>query len=232
MLHAFIDESYTDDRYYLAAVIVPEESLYLLEEALQFTMAYAGTFGIAETTEFHAHSLMSGRDGWEPIAAQVRSKIAIYQRFLDELAGLPAAMIIRGVDVRRLNARYRYPDPPHQVALQHLLEQIDSYAKTHGEQVHVVADEVPEQKDHAARMLWYQAVGTPGYLSSHLTSITGNLEFLDSKHSAGLQAADAAAYVYRRYDAHTETNPKVRKAVVKLWDSLAPIRTHVWRWDP
>lgn len=212
MLHAFIDESYTAERYYMAALIVAEDDLPKLDTALANTMLYATTFGIDVNTEFHAHRLMVGRNGWEPVKKQVRAKISIYQRFVTELAQLPAVMIVRGVDVTALNARYRYPHPPHQVVLQHTLEQINSYARSRREMVKVLADEVPDQTGHAARMAWHQIVGTPGYLSSKLAAIVAPLEFSDSRSSAGLQATDAIAYIYRRLDAHTETDARVSAA--------------------
>lgn len=232
MLYAFIDESYTNERYYMAALIVDEANLLTLDTALINTMRYAAAFGVDPSTEFHAHQLMSGRSGWEPIAKQVRSKIAIYQRFLTELAQLPAAMIVRGVDVSALNVRYRYPNPPHQVVLQHILEQIDIYARDRGEVVKVLADDVPDATGHTARMAAQQIAGTPGYLSSTLSAIVPPLEFSDSKLSAGLQAADAIVYIYRRLDAHAENNLRVAASVAKLWASLAPIRHHVWCWMP
>ncbi|WP_181026430.1 hypothetical protein [Rathayibacter tritici] len=48
----------------------------------------------------------------------------------------------------------------------------------------------------------------------------------------GLQAADAIAYIYRRRDAHAETNSQVAAAVDRLWVTLDGLVYEVWRWDP
>lgn len=232
MLTAYLDESYTDERYYVAAFIIDDADLPALDAARARMSAFIEGFGVALDTELHAHSLMTGRDGFEPVARQVRARIRIYQQWMTELSALPARIVVRGVDVSRLNARYKYPDPPHQVALQHTLEAIDRCARQHGKQVRIVADIVPGQVAHAEDMVRYQRIGTPGYKSSTLTAVVPPLTFEDSARFPGLQAADAIAYIYRRLDAHTETDGRVGAAVERLWDTLSGLVYEVWRWDP
>jgi hypothetical protein len=141
-------------------------------------------------------------------------------------------MFIDGVDVARLNARYRYPDPPHRVTLRYLLEAVDRHAVRSGERVTVIADEVPDQEDHGRRAADYQMAGTGGYRSSKLATIDMPITFGASHESPGLQAADLLAYLFRRHDAHAETDPRAEKAVNELWDTLRPIWRNVRRWDP
>lgn len=233
MLFAFIDESYTADRYYVAAIIVREENLAHVRNALADARAYARGFGIAaDNVEYHAHSIMTGCDGWEPIKGQPRSAIAIYKDVLRRLAGLPVRMIIRGVDVQRLNARYRYPQPPHEVTLRHLLEQVDKFAEQVGDVVTVIADEVQGQAQHVARAMNYQESGTGGYQPRRLLQIQMPIVFGSSAQSPGVQTADLVVYLYRRLDAHVEIHEKTARQVAAMWSSLDPIRHHVWRWDP
>ncbi|WP_367948754.1 DUF3800 domain-containing protein [Rathayibacter sp. VKM Ac-2857] len=232
MLTAYLDESYTDERYYVAAFLIDEADNPALDAARARMSIFLKGFGVEPSTELHAHSLMTGRDGFEPVARQVRARIRIYQQWMNELAALPARVIVRGVDVTRLNARYKYPDPPHQVALQHTLEAIDRCARQHGKQVRIVADIVPGQVAHAADMIRYQRSGTPGYQSSMLAAVVPPLVFEDSARFPGLQAADAIAYIYRRFDAHVESNSQVASAVQRLWTTLDGLVFEVWRWDP
>ncbi|AZZ57296.1 DUF3800 domain-containing protein [Rathayibacter iranicus] len=229
---AYLDESYTDERYYVAAFIIDDADLPALNAARARMSTFIEGFGVDSDTELHAHSLMTGRDGFEPIARQVRARIRIYQQWMTELAALPAHVVVRGVDISRLNARYKYPDPPHQVALQHTLEATDRCARQHGKQVRIVADVVPGQVAHAENMVRYQHVGTPGYRSSKLTAVVPPLVFEDSARFPGLQAADAIAYIYRRLDAHVETDNRVGSAVDRLWSTLRDLVYEVWRWDP
>lgn len=115
MLIAYLDESYTRDRYYIAAFVIPASEVSRLDAAVARVAAYAEGFGVPARSELHAHEIMSGKRDWKPIRGKHRAAIGIYQRALTEVAALPGKLHIRGVDVERLNARYRYPEPPHQV---------------------------------------------------------------------------------------------------------------------
>jgi len=233
MLYAFIDESYTKDRYYVAAYVVPESGIQAIAAAIAEARAYAETFGVETGAELHAHELMSGKGQWSALRGKHRAAVAIYTRALEQIIAVPGAkMFIEGVDIPRLNARYRYPDPPHRLTLRHLLESIDTYALKIGEEVLIIADEVQDQVAHAQRAANYQLVGTGGYKSSKLTTIQMPITFGSSDQSPGLQAADLIVYLYRRHDAHVETNPKAAKSVHDLWAVLRPIWGSVRRWDP
>lgn len=233
MLYAFLDESYTADRYYVGAIVVPEGHLRDVAAALNESRDYARGFGVdSPAVEFHAHEIMSGVGCWEPLQGKTRAALAIYGHVLDRLSRLPIKMIIRGVDVNRLNARYRYPYPPHRITLQHALEAVNNYAASVGDVVTVIADEVQGQAMHILQTAQYQVSGTGGYLSSKLVQIEMPIVFGESSQSPGVQSADLAVYLYRRLDAHTERHERTKRAVEGLWAKLHPIRHHVWRWDP
>ncbi|GAB2519345.1 DUF3800 domain-containing protein [Paramicrobacterium agarici] len=233
MLFAFLDESYTADRYYICGLIVDEKHIGDVAKALAEAREYARGFGVvAHNIEYHAHEIMSGRGGWSPIHGKVRSAIAIYKDALQRVANLPVKMIIRGVDVARLNARYRYPYPPHKIVLQHALEEINKYAALTGDVVTVIADEVQDQATHVMQASNYQVHGTGEYKSSKLVQIQMPIVFGSSAESPGVQCADLLVYLYRRLDAHTEQHARTRRAVEGLWETVRPIRHTVWRWDP
>lgn len=232
MLYAFIDESYSEDFYYVGAFLVAEDFIGDLREAIARTKAYAAGFGVSGDVELHAHSMMTGRDGWEPVRGQHRAALSIYRFGLRELAALPAKVIVRGVNVRGLRHRYRVPRLPHAVALAHTLEDVDAYAEAHDERVIVIADEVSDQVDHARRVERYRLVGTGGYRSRLLERIESPILFGSSAESPGLQAADLVVYLYRRKDSHVETNPLVAASVSELWDLTAPMKPRTWRWNP
>lgn len=233
MLYAFIDESYTAERYYVGAIIVREENLAHIRDALSDARGYAAGFGVAtQNVEFHAHSIMSGRDGWEAVRGKARAAIAIYTDVITRIAGLPVRLIVEGVDIKRLNARYRYPQPPHAVALRHLLEQIDLFAESKGDVVTVIADEVQNHTQHVADAMRYQVDGTGGFRPRTLRQIQMPIYFGSSEDSPGVQCADLTVYLFRRLDAHTERHERTARQVQAMWDALRPIRHHVRRWDP
>ena len=233
MLYAFIDESYTKDKYYMGAFVIDEIHLQELAGAVARVNVYAEGFGIAPGSELHAQEIMSGKKAWTPLRGKHRSAIAIYRRALQELAALPTARVfIDGVDVDRLNARYSYPEPPQRVTLRYLLEAIDRYAVRFNERVVMIADEVPDQIDQGRRAADYQQAGTGGYRPSNLTALEMPITFGSSDQSPGLQAADLMVYLYRRLDAHTETDERVGRAVRDLWGETRPLRPMTRRWDP
>lgn len=232
MLISYLDESYTQDRYYIAAFVIDLADLPLLEAAVADAASYAEGFGIAAGAELHAHEIMSSKKAWSPLRGQHRSAIAVYQRALTNIAGLPGVMFVRGLDIQRLHARYKYPDPPHRIVLQHLLEEIDNYGERRRDHVLIVADELPDEDAHRTQVQTYQQVGTPGYRPSKLARIETPLSFACSATTPGLQVAGLIAYLYRRYDGLVEKDRRTRTQVEKLWSTLSPIRGAVRVWTP
>ncbi len=233
VLYAFIDESYTRDRYYVSAFVVPESEIAAIKAALVAARDYAEGFGVSSSAEFHGYEIMSGRGQWAPIRGKHRAAAAIYDRGLVEFAKVPGArLFIEGVDIVRLNARYRYPEPPHLIALRHLLEVLDRHAARLKEQVLVIEDELPDQADHARKVAEYKRLDTGGYKPSQLTTIEMPIRFGSSAKSPGLQASDLSVYLYRRLDAHVELDSRARDLSERLWARLRPLRPAVRRWDP
>lgn len=139
---------------------------------------------------------------------------------------------MQGVDVVRLNARYRYPEPPHLVTLRHVLEEVDRCATRMKEEVVVIEDELPDQADHARKIESYQRLNTGGCKPRDLTTIELPIRFGSSAQSPELQATDLGVYLVRRIDAHIELDDRAREAAVRLWAMLAPLKPIARRWDP
>jgi hypothetical protein len=232
VLFAFVDESYSEDYYYVGAFVIDEAQLNNLRDAVKRTKDFAAGFGVPPETELHAHSMMSGTDGWDVLQGKHRASISVYRFGLRQLAALRAKVIVRGVNVAGLRQRYRVARPPHAVALSHTLEDVNAYAGALGERVVVIADNLPDQVDHARRVERYQLVGTGGYRSSLLEHIESPIVFGSSAESPGLQAADLLVYLYRRKDSHIESRALVTKTVEELWAITSPLKPRTWRWNP
>lgn len=233
MRFAFVDESYSKDRYYVGAYVVRDDQLAALKHAVSRVRDYAKGFGVGIDAELHGHEIMSGKGEWAALRGRTRAALSIYRRALTEASSVVGARaFVEGVDIPRLNARYRYPQPPHQIALRHLLERLNSHAAAVGDRVVVIADEVPDQQAHAMRMASYQTLTTGGYKPSKLARIEFPINFGRSAESPGLQCADLLVYLFRRIDAHTSTNERAAAAALKLWESTKPLRPIARRWDP
>jgi hypothetical protein len=172
VLLAYVDESYSQgwDRYWIAALLCPEQVLGPLSEALDDVVAKAASSysGIGTRAELHGHALLHGKDDWLPLAPMVRARIGVYNDAFAAIGSSDVKIMIRGVHVPRLNERYVYPDHPHTVVLQHLLERINDYAVTTDQSALVIADEVDRAKEYRRELWRYQRQGTTGLESAAL----------------------------------------------------------------
>lgn len=233
VLSAFVDESYDDRDYHVAALVVTPEALQLLNRAMgEARLCAATSFGISLDAEFHGYEIMSGRAAWKPLRGKYAAASSIYMRALSGIRDSGAKIFIRGVNIPRLNERYRYPNPPHQVSLQHVLEQVDMHAAALGERVRVYADQVPDQDRHANMIRLYSKIGTPGFRTSMLPTIWHPIESRRSCDVPGLQAADLVVYLYRRMFFHAHRDAKALKATRKMWNVISPAVVYKNHWTP
>lgn len=235
VLAAFIDESYPDqkDKYCVSAVVLDMMALFNLSQGFRSVMAYANqAFGVDPAAELHGHEIMQQRNGWEPIRGMHRAATKIYKKALGEIEASGAKVFFQGVDVVALNARYTNPHDPHEIALRHVLERVNDYARSLDRTVVVMADEEPGQNQHAAMIQMFGQIGTPGYRSSLLPQILQPVRFDSSHYHAGLQAADLAVYLYNRRQCGPEKHPDAIKARREMWGSLSPAIHHERFWTP
>jgi hypothetical protein len=135
VLLTYVDESYTRERYLLAALVVPEGEVTpitaALDDVVQNAMVHFG--GIDPSAELHGYDLVAGKGDWVRLASKIRARIAVYNRALQAIADHDVEVLIRSVDITRLNKRYVKPDHPHAIALAHLIERVDELAAAAGE---------------------------------------------------------------------------------------------------
>ncbi len=230
-MRLFIDESYGADDYYVAGVLVTPAQYRVLDERLRSVRAHAcDKFGVAPDVEFHAHPLMQGRKDWACLQGQLHEAVAIYRGVLRGIVSSGAGVFLEGLDVRRLNARYRYPDSPYEVALRHLLERVDALCKSKGLDCQVTADLIERQDDFREAIAGYTRIGTPGFRPSRLERIVGP-DWVDSRSEIGIQAADMVAYILRRHR-EIEGSAKAQRATRSLVHVLRPAVRSERKWIP
>lgn len=161
-----------------------------------------------------------------------RARIGTYDTAFQVIGAQCQAIILRGLDVAGLHRRYETPESPGSLALLHLLERIDDYAKIRDEHVLVIADEVGEQAKHRSDLAVYRAKGTWGYRARPLTQIIDTLHFGPSHASRLLQAADLVAFLYRRMETHTEPSEKAAHANELIWSRIEQKVRHRHCWLP
>jgi hypothetical protein len=156
----------------------------------------------------------------------------VFDDVVEAVAAQDVRVIARAMDVLGQRARYRVPESPHSVVLQHLLERVDECATSLGDYALVIADEVDGQAEHRADLSRYREVGTTGYRHRKLTRIVDTLHFAPSHASRLVQAADVIAFLYRRVFTHEETDERSRKAKIAMWNRLQPRVQHELCWFP
>lgn len=232
MLLAYVDESYSASRYYIAAVVVDEARAIPLTKALDAVALAATAHGATSDAELHGHDIFHGKHDWEGLELKPRARIGVYNSAFQTLADNDVRIFVSGVDVDRLHQRYAAPDPPHSIALTFLLERLDEYAAREDELVLVIADEVGGQ-DSYRRSLWeYQHYGTWGYRARKLARIVDTIHFAPSSSSRLVQAADLVAFFYRRLQDHTETDDRAKRANEALWNRIEPNMQWSRCWRP
>lgn len=235
MLLAYADESYTKQRYYVAAVVVDGDQIGSLTKAMdQIVRETAFDHGrIKLDSELHAYDLISGINAWEGLDQKVRARISVYKRVLDAIVAHGALIISRGVDIPRLDARHPGGhDHPHSVVLTFLIEELDRLAANKQDHALLIADEVSGQ-DGYRRDLWnYQQSSTWGYMSRRITRVVDTIHFAPSHASRLVQAADMVAFLIRRRETVTETDDRAERAYTMLRETIAPAVWSAKCWFP
>ena len=162
MLLTYVDESYTDGWFAMAALLVDgPEAVTLTDQLGRVAMAAAKAYGLGAGVELHGHEIFHGGGAWKGVP--VRARVGVFDDVVEAIAARDVRVIARAMDVVGQRARYRVPDPAHTVVLQHLLERVDECATSLGDYALVITDEVDGQARHRADLSSYREVGTTGY---------------------------------------------------------------------
>ena len=231
MLLTYVDESYTEGWFAMSALLVDGPAAVALSDELdRVAVAASKAYGLSHGVELHGHEIFHASGAWKGVP--VRARIGVFDDVIEAVAAQDIHVIARSMDVVGQNARYRFPEPPHSVVLQHLLERVDECVTTLGEYALVIADEVDGQAKHRTDLSSYRDVGTTGYRRRRLTRIVDTLHFAPSHASRLVQAADVIAFLYRRVFTHRETDERSRKTKVSMWKRLEPRVHHELCWFP
>ncbi|HEX6347752.1 DUF3800 domain-containing protein [Umezawaea sp.] len=239
MLLTYVDESYSEQSYFIAALLCPDTEALSLTRALDDVVrkTAADFDGVSAEAELHGYDIVHGKGDWLPLALLLRARIELYGRAFDVIAEHDVRILVRGVDTRKLCDRYRgIAADPHSVVLTHLLERIDEYAERSDELALVISDE-PGQHDHEdqyrADLTRYRRQGTWGYRGRVITRILDTLHFAPSSASRLVQAVDLIVFMHHRI--HSTVASSDGRAVLvndALWSRIEKRIEHVYYWNP
>ncbi|WP_051653027.1 DUF3800 domain-containing protein [Kitasatospora cheerisanensis] len=234
MLLTYVDESYSDTAYYIAALLCPDTEAISLAKALDKVVAEAAcSYDVPAGAELHGHDIFQAKGHWKKMGPLVRARIGVYNGAFQAVADHDVKIIIRGVDLAGLQRRYGdNHDAPHSIVLTHLLERVEEYARSQNEFALMIADEVPGQDGYRDELAYYKSVGTWGYRAKQLTRIVDTMHFAPSRASRLVQAADLIAYLHRRISSQADVDDRARRANEKLWERIQPKVQHSLTWYP
>lgn len=96
MLLACIDESYTDELFFLGALVVDDDAACAIESGLDDLVAeYAEQFDVPGDAELHGHELFHGKGDWSGLS--IRKLVNVYDRAM-RVIGSAGASIAAGDD--------------------------------------------------------------------------------------------------------------------------------------
>lgn len=238
MLYAYLDESYMQGQVYLmGALILTPQQVQRLNSSLDGVIwsTHKAHPGISMTSELHGQALFQRSGDWVGLRAIPSAAFAIYRRSVSQIVQSGGVYMVRGVRrPDRIAERYPFnPWPPHQIALQYLLEEIHRYAKGKNEQVTLIADQVPDQDHHESRMQAFQLKGqTPGYRSESLDSIAFPMQWVDSREHRALQAADLLTFAYLRKWFAQGSHPRPARELDRIYDLFEQMIAASGMWTP
>jgi uncharacterized protein YnzC (UPF0291/DUF896 family) len=235
VLLTYVDESHSAEVYFLGALLCPEASVIPLGEALdQVVQKASDAYGVLEPdAELHGYDIFHGKRDWKPLKHMLRARIGVYAEALQAIGQHDVKIIITGVNLPRLQRRYGSDhDSPHSIALTHLLERVDEFAKSNKELVLIIADECEGQDGYRQELKRYRTQGTWGYKPRKITTVVDTMHFAASSESRLLQAVDLVSFLYHRIHIDADQDPRAKKANEELWASVDACVVHRRVWHP
>lgn len=222
MLYAFTDESYNNEFYFQAALVVDESNLHLLVEIVRKVLTRANSLGVDETAEIHGHSMMQGTHGWEALAGKYRIRKSVYRFLLQNISELDATLIIQGVQTISLYERFGRLTDPHLITFRNLSDALDIYATNRNQKVRIISDRIYSEAKIHRLFEQFKKSSTEGKYFSFLNEIIA-IDFIDSHLSAGVQLTDVSLYIYNRMSQNQYIQSRASRDVIEMWEILAPL---------
>lgn len=223
---AYLDESQTDDAYYITALCIDADDVLGFEQALDGVVEWAqDTYGrVHASAELHAVDIVGGQRDWERYRHQsmIPARVAVMERAIGVVAAHPVRAYIRGAGLAEHARRYGPDTEIHRTVLPWLLERVQGDASEQKDTALVIADERARANTYRADLADYRTLGTWGWRAQKLDRLVDTLHFAPSKSSRLLQAADLVSYTHAmRYKRHRD--PRAAAAWQRMWAQLDPV---------
>lgn len=232
VLRAYLDESYSDDWFFMAAAIsrtkLQERRLEVQFRAL--LRDEAERLAMPTPTEIHGQELFQGSGPWVDVG--LHERLAVAGRVLQIVRDHDVRFVIRGIDRAAQRRKYPVALAPYSLVLTRQMKALNQYAGERKEEIEVTCDEIDKHDRHRAALERHRRQGTPGYVSSKLGNVFGELNFVKSTDSAMIQAADVVAYLRHRHVVKVNPTRSERRAREGLTRIVGDKVDHDYCWKP
>lgn len=232
MLHAYVDESYSDDWFFMAAAIGSESQVATFENNLQWLVIETAEYHQLDPypNELHGYELMQGIGAWREVPLPERVDLAAATLKFARDCGIE--FIVRGLDREAQRRKYQTAYEPYPLVLTQLIKEVNAFAHQRGMPVSIVCDEIHHDDRHRAMLERHRREGTPGYSASKLQSVLGALEFVASSSSQMVQLADLVAYLKHRATSRPTPGRAEQRTRKRLWELVEGQVAQDYIWIP
>lgn len=198
----------------MIALICDEQAMTRLGNGLDDVMAHVEhRYSVPRNTELHGHEIVNGARHWSALNGKHREAKLIYEAALRVVEQNAVKIVIRGVDVERLNKRYKRPFEKHELTLAHTLDRVNKFVRDANTWTLLIADELGgKQEQYRSFFESIRRSPRKGMTDTPLDCFVDTMHFGPSDASRFIQAADLTLYLYRRVCTAEQENrhPKAR----------------------
>lgn len=210
MLLAILDETYTQEAFVIACVVIEASQVPALSSSLdRIVDAVVSADGPGPRTELHAYELVRARGPWRPVESNLRLRAKIYFESLQCIERHAGAIFVHRSMPGPVRGERSAVDL-HRRGLDAMLSAIDLHVRAANELALAIADEVPYGGDLVEV---FSAAGHDGFIDT--------LHFASSKTSRLVQAADLVAYLARRRLPGAPQAGRGARVDAWLWEAIA-----------
>ena len=227
----YIDETISHDaqsglaRFLLiVGLVVHEDSVRPLAEKLT-SIAWKQLGSLPDGFEFHATDIWGGKGVWSNKAPE--DLLDVFNDLIGVFEELNLHICTSTIDLPRLNLKYGgvYDANDYLLGIQFMLEKLNRYDSRKPLRI-LIADRKKEHELKAIRLVsdmqWAPYQGTvPG---AKLDTIIDSIHYVDSENSAGVQLADAIAFLLQRNAWNGAEHPNAKSKLTSLVNRITSRR--------
>lgn len=238
MHSAFVDESFSNGRYFMCAILIDGHQINEIESqfsAQMQSLARSFPFYINRLDEFHAGDIYNGSKVWRKIYEGQRQRNEILENLVRIIASTELKILIQGMDTNTQQRRYSLAENPHSLTLKFLIEKVDKQLSNDGDFGIVFCDDGLSKKeieDMRDMLVEVRDLGTGGNFPHKVTRILDTIHFTDSRRSRLIQAVDLIAFIRHRLETQNRSATKRDNHIETLWSMIESKVVYNRIWTP